>query len=189
MKTILALATALFVGTAFAQETKHMIEFNADSVLLAKYAFNKSKTRGQSADNDSQSTMSAGYAMSMPSMPQLQLGGRVLYNKSTVTNDEENYGAQVGVIWNHIPDLSNALYASLYLGMQWNHTYGTAGSADENRLVTLALGKRFDLKYWGINHLTYTPEIALVNQNSTTKSNIEYRQSVELRLVQFSVFF
>jgi hypothetical protein len=189
MKTILALATALFVGTAFAQETKNMIEFNADSVLLANYAFNKSKTRSQDPDNDSQATFQGGYAMSLAAMPQLQVGGRVNYTKATKSNDEENYGLQIGVIWNHIPDLANALYASLYYGMQWNNTYGSANTSDENRLTTLAVGKRFDLKHWGVNHLTYTPEIALINQNSTTRSNIEYSQSVQLRVLQFSVFF
>lgn len=189
MKFFVVVMASLLIGTAYADETRHMIEFNADSVLLTKYAFNKSKVRGNSADNDSQATVTAGYALSLPAMPRLQLGGRMNYVKSTVSDDVENYGLQVGLIWNHADDLMNSMYASLYMGMQWNHTYGNQGTTDENRLTTLAVGRRISLDRWGVKHLTYTPEIALVNQNSTTGSNIEYRQSVELRILQFSAFF
>ena len=189
MKFFFLIMTSLLIGTAYAEETRHMIEFNADSVLLAKYAFNKSKTRGRDADNDSQATLSGGYAYSLPSMPMLQIGGRGNYSKATVSNDVENYGLQVGVIWNLNEDLTNSYYASLYAGMQWNQTYGNAQTRDENLISTLSAGKRFSLSRWGVKHLTYTPEVSLVNQNSTTGSNIEYRQSIELRVLQFSVFF
>ena len=199
MKSILALATALFVGSAFAQNTdssssgsgrKHMIEFNADTSLLANWAFTKSKNRGQKADNDSEVSFSGGYAYSIPNMPRIQVGGRLIYAKNNELTDSESYGAQVGVVYNHIEDLSNSIYASLYLGMRWDQIYSTAAkSRDENRVSTLAIGKRFDLKHWGIDHLTYSPEIALVNQNSTTESNVEYYQAVELRILQFSAFF
>jgi hypothetical protein len=180
---------SLLVGTAYADGSRHMIEFNADSILLAKFALNSSKTNGRDSSSDTQATLSGGYAYSLLSKPQLQLGGRVNYTKATAANDVENYGFEVGAIWNFTPDLLNSFYTSIYTGLQWNHTYGNQKTTDENRLLTLAAGKRFSLDRFGIKHLTYSPEIAFANQNSSTNSNVEYSQSLEFRVLQFSVLF
>lgn len=203
MKTILAaVATALLMSSAFAQEgsspmasssgSRHMFEFNADSVLQGILSFEKSKTRGSSADNDTQLDLTLNYAYSLPTMPRLQLGGRMNYTKGTEAGrgDLEDYGAEVGAILNHSADLRNSFYASLYLGLGWANTYGGANSGtDEILTSTVAVGKRFGMEAWGINHLTYTPEIALENINSTTGSALEYSQNIQLRFLQFSVFF
>jgi hypothetical protein len=197
MKTIIALGTALLLmGSAFAQEGgngagyKHMFEFNADSVLKGALSFDKSKTPGKDADNDTQLDLNLNYAYALPTMPRLQLGGRLNYLKDTNSGgDIENYGLQVGAIWNHTADLQNSLYASLYLGMLWNKEYGSDGGNDEVRVSTIAVGKRFAMDRWGIKHLTYSPEIALQNQNSTTGGDFEYTQSLQFRFLQFSVFF
>lgn len=197
MKTIFALVAAVMVGSAYAQNTSsgntHMIEFNADSVLQGILSFDKSKTRGASADNDTQLDLTLNYAYSLPMMPRLQLGGRVNYEKGTEAGrgDLEDYGLEVGAIINHSADLRNALYASLYLGYGWANTYGNAaaGRKDEVMSSTLAVGKRFGLDRWGISHLTYTPEIALENVNSTTGSALEYSQNIQFRFLQFAVFF
>ena len=198
MKTIIALGTALLLmGSAFAQDGmgsgagyKHMFEFNADSVLGGLFSFDKSKTPGKDADNDTELKLDLNYAYSLPTMPRLQLGGRVNYLKDTNSSgDIENYGLQVGAIWNHSADLQNSLYASLYLGMLWNKEYGGGGGNDEVRVSTIAVGKRFSMDRWGIKHLTYTPEIALQNRNSTTGGDFEYNQSLQFRFLQFSVFF
>jgi len=200
MKTIIALGTALLLmGSAFAQDGmgsgagyKHMFEFNADSVLRGIFSFDKSKTPGNSADNDTQLDLRLNYAYALPEMPRIQLGGRVNYLKDTNTaGDIENYGFQVGGIWNHTADLQNSMYASLYLGMLWNRVYGSAAgnTMDEVLQSTLAVGKRFSMDRWGIKHLTYTPEIALQNQNSTNGGNLEYSQSLQFRFLQFAVFF
>lgn len=205
MKTIFALATALFVGSAFAQQPnnpKHMFEFNADSVLQGIFSFDKSKTRGRS-DNDTQLDLNLNYAYALPNIPQLQLGSRVNYNKGTEggRGDFEDYGFEVGAIYNFSPnmsevDLMNSLYASLYLGLEWQNNYGGSGSTsfdpgrkDEVLSSTIAVGKRYDLSRWGVNHLVYTPEIALENLNSTTGSTLEYSQNIQFRFLQFAVFF
>lgn len=204
MKTISAVAAAaLMMGTAYAQTgsapmgsstgTRHMFEFNADSMLKGVLSFDKSKTKGQSADNDTALNLNLNYAYSLETMPRLQLGGRLNYAKGAVSGrgDAEDYGFQVGAILNHSEDLQNSIYASLYLGMNWANTYGpsTVGRKDEVLLSTIAVGKRFSLQPWGIKHLTYTPEIALQNRTSTTGSALQYAQSLQFRVLQFSVFF
>lgn len=200
MKTIIALGTALLLmSSAFAQDGmgagagyKHMFEFNADSVLGGLFSFDKSKTPGKSADNDTELDLRLNYAYALPAMPRIQIGGRLNYLKDTNTaGDIENYGFQVGGIWNHSADLQNSIYASLYLGLLWNRVYGSAAgnTMDEVRQTTLAFGKRFAMDRWGVKHLTYSPEIALQNENSTNGGNFEYQQSLQFRFLQFSVFF
>lgn len=204
MKPFFALATAAFIGattigTAEAQsDNRHMFEFNVDSVLQGLLSFDKSKTKGTKADNDTQMNLSLNYARAMERWPSLQLGGRLNYLKDTVggRGDAEDYGFQVGAIYNFSgignpsADLTNSAYVSLYLGLEWANTYGSAtGRKDELLKSTLSLGKRFDLKRWGINHLVYSPEVSLQNENSTTGSGLEYSQNVQLRFLQFSVFF
>ena len=199
MKTIFALGAALLLmGSAFAQNGgvgagyKHMFEFNADSVMRGIFSFDKSKTPGNASDNDTQLDLRLNYAYALEQLPRIQLGGRVNYLKDTNTSgDIENYGFQVGAILNHSADLQNSIYASLYLGMIWNQVYGSASgnTMDEVMQSTLAVGKRFSLDQWGIKHLTYTPEIALQNQNSTTGGNLDYSQSLQFRFLQFAVFF
>jgi hypothetical protein len=202
MKTILALATALMMGSAFAQNgsspmdsssgSRHMFEFNADSVLRGVFSFDKSKTPGKDADNDTELNLSLNYAYQLASMPRLQLGGRLNYLKDTnAGGDQENYSFMVGAIANNTSDLQNSAYASLYLGMGWNNEYGGTGGNSDDELLTsiLAVGKRFSMERWGIKHLVYSPEIALYNQNSTTGGDLEYTQSLQFRFLQFSVFF
>lgn len=191
MKTIIALATALLMGSAFAQSNTHMFEFNADSVLNGVISFDKTKTKGAPADNDTQLDLDLNYAYALASMPRLQLGSRLAYGKGTASGrgDFEDYGLQVGAIINHIPDLQNALYASLYIGMNWANTYTGGNSHDENWVTTVAVGKRYAMDRFGIKHLTYSPEVALQNMNSTTGSTVEYSQNIQFRFLQFSVFF
>jgi hypothetical protein len=192
MKTILALTTALLMSSSVFAQTTHMFEFNADSVLQGVLSFDKSKTRGNSADNDTQLGLNLNYAYSIPTMPRLQIGGRLNYEKGTEggRGDFEDYSAQVGAIVNMWDDLRDSPYASLYVGYGWDNTYGVSeGRKDEVLTSTLAVGKRFALDRWGIKHLTYTPEIALQNMNSTTGSALEYSQNIQLRFLQFSVFF
>lgn len=202
MKKVLALAGALMMGSAFAQTTgsspldsstgsMHMFEFNADSVLRGLFSFDKSKTPGKSADNDLQTDLTLNYAYQLTTMPRLQLGGRFNYIRDTASvGDIENWGFQVGGILNSSADLQNSYYASLYLGMQWNKDFGTGSGNihDEVLVSTLAFGKRFSMENMGIKHLTYTPEIALQNRNSTG-GNLDYSQSLQFRFLQFSVFF
>jgi len=192
MKTILALTTALLMSSSVFAQTTHMFEFNADSVLQGVLSFDKSKTRGNSADNDTQLGLNLNYAYSIPTMPRLQVGGRANYEKGTAggRGDFEDYSLQVGAIVNMWDDLRDSPYASLYVGYGWDNTYGVSeGRKDEVMTTTLAVGKRFSLDRWGIKHLTYTPEIALQNLNSTTGSALEYSQNIQLRFLQFSVFF
>lgn len=199
MKTILAVALASLVAVpAFAQTasngTKHMIEFNSDSVLQSTLRLNKSKQAGASVNDDVEFDLSAGYARQLDSMPRLQLAGRVAYLKGEdQKTDIENYGFQVGAIWNHRADLMDTLYASLYTGLTWNRSYGAGNIMTEFWNTNLAVGKRMPMTRFGMSHVVWSPELALVSSNATNAGNrpgkIEYSQSIEFRLVQFSVFF
>jgi hypothetical protein len=201
MKTIFALATALFVGSAFAQQPnnpKHMFEFNVDSVLQGFFSIDSSKSRGQKSDNDTQLNLNLNYAYSLPQAERIQLGGRVNYNKATDPGrgDYEDYGLEVGGIYNFNPtmqevNLMQSWYASLYLGLGWANNYsGVAPRKDEILTTTLAVGKRIPLnEYIGVDHFVYTPEIALESTNSTTGGALEYSQNLQFRFLQFAVFF
>lgn len=200
MRTILALFSALFLGTAIAQsDPGHMIEFNAENLVQTTLSFDKSRSKGVGTDSDTQLDFNMNYAYALPWMRKLQLGTRINYNKGTEPGfgDFENYGVDVGAIYNMSGqnrtgpiDLMNSAYVSLYLGLGWANEYsGISDRKDEFTKTTLALGKRFDLRPWGVNHVSYSPEIAFQAQNSTTGSSLEYSQSVQLRLLQFSVLW
>lgn len=170
-----------------------MFEFNADSVLGGYFSLDQSKTRGSSVDNDIELNLNLNYAYQLSSNRRMQLGWRLDYLKDTNTSgDIENWGLQVGAIYNNSTDLQNTMYASLYLGMGWDHSYGAASggnSSTENMISTIALGRRYSLERMGVKHLTYSPEIALQNRNATTGGTLEYSQSLQFRFLQFSVFF
>lgn len=219
MKTVLALVTALSLGTAYAQSNwdttssgsgtgedtgffniapqaqqaqegqRHMIEFNAQSMPNIMYAIQKSKTKGTSSDNDSASTLNFNYAYSIH--PNIQLGGRFNYfNGIFGNNDIERMDVQLGGWFNtKAGDLKNSPYISAHLGTGYAQTFGTNGGRDDLWLASAAIGKRFSLEGWGVSNISWTPEIALVSVNSTNDSSFDYRQATEFRLLQFSVLW
>lgn len=216
MKKILAIAALVLLNSAQAQSNdgsesfwgtsmgtgqseasgsgggnRHMFEFGADSSVFGLLSFDKSKTRGNESDDDTQLNLDLNYAYSLPMYPRLQLGARGLYLKDVNSlGDQENWGAQVGAIFNLSDDLQSSAYASLYLGMLWNHDYGSSQAGDDEvRIGTVAVGKRFNLERWGLKHVTYSPEVALQTRNSTTSSSFDYSQDLQIRFLQFSVFF
>jgi hypothetical protein len=198
MKTILALATALIVGSAFAQtsstepvagQPRHMLEFNADSILQGVLSFDKTKTPGKANDNDTSLDLRLNYAYLVHRNMQLGIRGTF---QSGVQNalDREVFGAEVGAIWNFQPEhIMNSIYASGYVGGLYSQTFGTDSGRDEVYTGTLALGKRFDMKRWGLNHVVYSPEVALEYANSVDDKNFDYTQALEIRFLQFSVLF
>lgn len=197
-KFLTAAVISLLAGSAFAQTAgdNHMISFGADSSLLGSLNLNSSKTRGQKKDNDTALGLDLNYAYTLPMIRNIQLGARLLYDKGTQAGrgDYEDYGAQVGGIWNwqwpgQALDLTNAIYTSLYVGYEWDKTYTSGAGNDEVFLSTLALGKRMSLENWGIKHLVYSPEVALQSRNSKTGGSLEYVQNLQFRFLQFSVLF
>lgn len=167
---------------------QHMIESNVDSLIRGAYSFDKTKTRGSSADNDSQADLVLNYAVKFHD--KWQFGTRLNYlNKTAQAGDTENFGFQLGVFYNFSENLMQSSYLSLFSGLEWQRTYGNGNPRDEIWKTTLAAGKRFTLARWNIAHLVYSPEIALVTANSTTGTNVEYGQNVQLRFLQFSLFF
>lgn len=201
MKKILTLAVAsLFNFGAYAQSAnnpKHMINFAVDDLFLGTLNFDSSKARGQKSDNDTQLGLDLNYAYQLPMLRNLQVGAKVNYQKGAEAGrgDYEDYGADVGAYWNfqfkgNELDLKNSYYASLFVGYGWNNNYGSEnGDDDEFFQSTAAIGKRFSLENWGIDYLTYTPEVALQSINSKTGGALEYSQSLQLRFLQFSVLF
>jgi hypothetical protein len=207
MKTILALFTALSLGTAFAQSSgepmlnieprgtkaemgqRHMVEFTADSLPTLIYSMTKTKTKGTSSDNDSSSQLSLNYAYAIH--PNIQVGGKLNYfNGLFANNDVEQLDVQAGLWLNSkAGDLKNSPYINFLIGTGYAQTFGANGGRDDIFLGTIAFGKRYSLERFGVNHVSWTPEIAFTSQNSTANSSYDYRQATEFRLLQFSVLW
>ncbi len=168
---------------------RRMVEFNAQSLPSALHAFQRSKTPGASGDDDSTTTVDLNYAYSIH--PNVQIGGRFNYFKgSSGVTDVERAQIQAGAWFNSLAgDLANSPYISFHMGTGYSQTLGGNTTRDDLWLGTLALGKRSGLRRWGIEHLSWTPEVAFTTVNSTNNSSFEYRQAVELRFLQFSVLW
>lgn len=191
MKKILVLGAAFIMSSTVALAQDHMFSFNADSVMRGILSIEKSKAKGTSATNNTQLDLELNYAYRLPTMPLLQVGGQIMYDKGAKPGrgDMEDYGLKVGAILNMDNDLMNSPYASLFVGYTWANNYDQGGGKDEVFSSVLAVGKRFSLEPLGIKHLVYTPEVALENLNSTTGSSLVYAQNIQFRFLQFSVFF
>lgn len=211
MKTILALTTLLAVSTAYAQTRKgmeenfgikiapqqqqaaegqrHMVEFNAEAIPTFVYSIERTKAKGTEADNESGADFRFNYAYAIH--PNLQVGGRFNYFSGIfANNDVERYDIQAAAWFNtKAGDLINSPYVSVSLGTGIAQTFGDNGGRDDLWIGSLALGKRFGLEGLGIKHVSYSPEIAFVSENSTNNSNFDYRQATEFRLLQFSVLW
>jgi hypothetical protein len=198
MKTLIAMAAALLMGSAFAQETNgttHMFEFSSTAMESGALKFLRNKTPGNDASNNVALDITLNYAYSLPTLQNLQLGGRLNYNKldQKATNTED-YGLSALAYWNFRDangklDLTNSVFAKILLGYSWNHNYGSGGSSDEVSNLEVAVGKRWTMAKWGANHLVYSPEVAWNTTNSTTNSAAGYTNGLEIRFLQFSVFF
>lgn len=189
MKKILALSLVLGAGGVMAQTgTQHMLEFTPQTMESAVLSFDRIKTRGADADSGTNLDFDMNYAYKVHRL--IQAGVRFNYMSGlSGANQGESMSAQIGGIVNMMEDFTNSPYASLFLGAGFEQKFGSAGSRDDLRLSTLAVGKRFNLERWGVKHVTYSPEIALQMIDSTNSESIDYSQSLQFRLLQFSVFF
>jgi hypothetical protein len=170
-----------------AEGVQNMFEFNVDSVVAAAVAFDNSKAKGSDTTNDTRANISLNYAYGLA--PLVQLGFRMNYfNGMSGANDHENFDFAVGGIFNNMEDFTQATYISLYLGAGFAEEYGP-NTRDDLRFATLAIGKRFQLDRFGLKHVTYSPEIAVKNVSSTTSQALDHSQSLQFRILQFSVFF
>ena len=167
---------------------RHMFEFNIDSILAAAISFDKVKTKGQDSDNDTNMQFSGNYFYGVH--PMLQIGGRVDYfNGVGAVEDIETMSLDIGGYINSDQDFSRAAFLGAFVGAGWAQQFGDTSSRDDLRQATVSIGKRFPLSRWGIRHITWTPELALKYQNSTTDQSLDYTQSLQLRILQFSVLF
>lgn len=211
MKKILALVAALSIGSAYAQTSgtggmggmmnvegqgqkaeqgqRHMIEFNTQALPSLVYSLTKDKAKGTSSNNDGDITLGFNYAYTIH--PNIQVGGRFNYMTGiNGNNDTEQMDLQAGGWFNtKAGDLQNSPYISALIGAGYAHTFGANGGRDDLIMGTVALGKRFSLERFGVQHVTWTPEVAFTNVNSTADESFDYRQATEFRLVQFSVIW
>jgi hypothetical protein len=211
MKTILAVAAVLSFGTVYAQTTdgsgdeslfniapqeeqaeegqRHMVEFNAESIPSLIYSIERSKAKGTSGDTESGSNISLNYAYAIH--PNVQVGGKFnFFNGVFANNDVERMDVQASGWFNtKAGDLANSPYVSVSLGTGYAQTFGSNGGRDDLWLGSLSFGKRFGLDRIGVKHISWTPELAFVTENSTNDSSYDYRQATEFRLLQFSVLW
>lgn len=198
MKTILILGMAFLTGTAFAQSggstaplaekgNRHMFEFNADSIWSAAFALDRSKVKGSSADSDTRANLSFNYAYGIHRFVQ----GGVRFKYSNGINgsiDQELMDISFGAIFNSQSDFTKSYFTSVYLGAGFAQDFGN-GTRDDIRHGTISVGRRIPLEALGIKNVTYTPELAFRMASSTTSESFDYQQSLEFRILQFSIFF
>lgn len=210
MKKIFAMAMVLASGSALAQSyfgaptyaqnqeaspvamanpgVRHMLEFSPETMEAAVLSFDRIKSKGSDADNGTNLNFNVNYAYGVSQ--NIQAAARFHYLSGLAgANPTEGLNMQFGGIYNFIPDFTQSSYVSLFLGLGYQQQFGNNGSRDDLRYMTFAFGQRFPLTMFGIKHVTYTPEIAFQTINSTTNDSLDYSQSLELRLLQFSVFF
>lgn len=210
MKKIFALGLSLMAGSLFAQDynrdyefrqnmeanrvpaaaegMRHMFEFNVDSVESAALSFDKIKTKGQDADNGTNIDLDLNYAYGVH--PNLQVGTRFeFFSGVKGSEDAENLSLSVGGIFNTNPDFTRSPFVSLYVGAGWAQQFGNDSSRDDLRFATLSIGKRFPLEHLGLKHVVFSPEVSAKFVNSTTDESLDYSQSIQFKLLQFSVFF
>jgi hypothetical protein len=191
MKLFLVLMFAVMSGSAFAQ--KHMVEFNADSIMMGAYRFSSSKYAGENAEEDKYGYLYINYAYTI--LPNIQVGVRGNYAKSRFANSKsENYELQAGAIYNFNTDLARAFYVSAYGGFSWDGQYDSdyENTHSENLIGTLAIGKRFPLTFLNLENITYSPEISFSSENSTKSQGEfkrEWHQEFAIKYLQFSVLF
>lgn len=190
MKQLLLVVLTIFCTQAFAQ--KHMVEFNAESVLLGTFSLNTQKNSGEHADHSTMGMLFLNYAYTVA--PQIQLGAQGTYNKANFTNNEnENYELLVGAIYNLSTDLRNSIYASLYAGYSWENVKYDSNFFDDERGEAIksrfALGKRFALTMLNLENVTYSPEVSFTNENATKRTTAQWEQNISFKFLQFSVLF
>lgn len=188
MKSLLLVVALMFSASVFAQ--KHMVEFNAESLLLGNFSFNSTKYRGEKSSEDKFGYLYLNYAYAVAS--HLQVGAQGYYSKyRTSTDTNENYSLLVGGILNSTSNLKEACYISLYAGMSWDHSYqdDSDNSHGEALISRLSVGKRFPLSAFNLENITYSPEISFTNENSTTSSFQEWQQDLSFKFLQFAVLF
>jgi len=170
------------------QGRRHMFEFNVDSPLKAAISFEKNKVKGSDSDNETNAALSLNYAYGIHRL--VQAGMRLNYFSGVSGGqDLENMDFSIGAILNSEEDFTRSMFAALYVGAGWAQQFGAGSTRDDLRFTTLSAGKRIPLERFGLEHVTWTPEIALKTLNSTTNASLDYSQSLEFRILQFSVFF
>lgn len=185
MKMLLVVLAVVLSTSAFAQ--KHMVSVDAGE-LVGVLNWSTSKDKGQSSQEDKSRDLTLNYAYTLTSY--LQVGGKLNYSKNTYTGgSDEDYGFQVGAIYNHGADIRSAYYASLYTGLNWQNGYGTNHYHAEVLSTTVAAGKRIPLTKLGLENVVYSPELSWTSQNPTTTVDVEWQQDLRVKFLNFSVFF
>lgn len=187
MKLLFAALTLVMSLSAFAQ--KHMVQIGTDNTTIGNLSWESEKTRGSNSSESKAAYAFANYAMTVTSNLQAGVKGEI-FNVSSDGSSSDSFGLQVGGIYNLDTDLKKSLYASLYVGWEWGNQVDDTFEDErtEEFSSTLAVGKRFPLSFINEN-VTYSPEIAYVSKNPTKTSGTEWTQSLEFRIIQFSIFF
>lgn len=189
MKLLIAVV-ALAASLSAVAQSKHMVSFGTSNQTLGSLAWNSEKSRGSDAEEDKSIFLMGNYAYSLND--HIQVGGNLNYTSFKFSTDNsESYGFQVGGYYNLNSDFRKSMYASVFAGWDWG--YDNSKFSDVSRTetfkTTVAVGHRYPLSFLNLENVTYSPEIAFVSNNSTKKSDTEWSQSLEFRLIQFAVFF
>lgn len=190
MKSLLLVLIAFLSLNAFAQ--KHMVEFNADSIFLGRYAYNLSKGRSDANAEEIQSGfLFLNYAYTVAS--HIQVGSRFSYTTAEGQGYEsDSLGLALGIIYNLSENLKDSFFVSLYGGMEWDESKfnGFEDEKDEEIKGTFAIGKRFPLTFLNLENVTYSPQISYSSESSTkSTAYTDWEQELSFEYLNISILF
>lgn len=191
MKMLFVVTALVMSVSAFAQN--HMVEFNADALMLGSFTHSKSKSKGTSTDENNNGVLFLNVARQVAD--HFQVGVQGNYARGEYAgNTSETYAFLVGGIYNLDTDFRKSFYASAYVGMEWSHNYFSSSffenEHDENIIGKIAIGKRFPLSFLNLENVTYSPEVMFTSRTGTkSSSDGVWSQDLAIKFLQFSVFF
>lgn len=186
---------ALFSLSSLAQ-TKHMIQFDAESINLGFLGKSKYEYKGSSVKDDDISSgfLNLGYFYAIE---QFQVGGSLTYSRSRSNFDSNtfvsmNRSLNFGGFYN-IGKLSESFFIGAFLGFGNSYSNSDSSEIDRNysRSGLLEFGKRFSLESFGINGLVYSPSISFekISYSGIEDGDTETETNTNLNFLKISYLF
>jgi hypothetical protein len=167
-----------------------MFEFNAESILFGQYSFSESKNSSRNKHFHQNGIFYLNFARAINS--RVQVGLQTTYFKSSNDRaDTEGYSGLIGGTFNFREgNFTNSEYLSLYAGFEWSNVYSESlpNTREESLVSKFSMGKRYPVAFISEN-FTYSPEVTFKSRNPTRSSEIEWKQEIIIKFLQFAVFF
>ncbi len=190
MKLLMIVLMSLFFSQSFAAQK--LVELTADSDSSGKVSYSKTKYQGESSEDATYLSFSVNGAYQLGESS-FMAGLRGAYG----IGRSDGYRAStqsllVGGYYNFDPKFNEAFYVSLHTGLGLNIVGGndTEDSRNEFTETVATFGKRFPIKMFGSENITYSPSVSysIVNFTEST-SYSEYRNDLSIDFLKFAAVF